>query len=278
MPHTDIVYTTDLDLAVGEMFDLVEETINAHDPGAGICKGRAWPCAEFRHTHVSIRVAVLPKPHRDQAFMDALLAELEAGLKRLIPASCYFSLGIEFSPTAYVTDVHVVAGEPFPPVAETASPMARGAAAVQAALDNAGVDCVVREMPASTRTARDAAAAIGCEVAQIAKSIVFEIFDSGEPLLVVASGVNRIDEQVIADHLGAAIAIASAEAVRRATGFAIGGVPPCGHPAPITTLVDRDLLSMDEIWAAAGTPHAVFRLTPPQLLRLTHGAVVKVTG
>ncbi len=275
MPHIDITYSADLELPTGEMFGFVEDTINTLDPGAGVCKSRAWPCADYRHSHVAISIALLPKPHRDQAFLGHLLGELETGLKRLIPVSCYFSLGIDFSPGAYVTDIHRVGDADFPVAAGALK--ARSAAAVQAALDAAGMDCVVREMPASTRTAREAAAAIGCDVSQIAKCIVFEVFDSGEPLLVVASGSNRIDEQVIADHIGDALAMASPETVRRATGFAIGGVPPCGHPAPITTLVDRDLVAMDEIWAAAGTPHAVFRLTPPQLLRLTRGNVVAVT-
>ncbi len=152
------------------------------------------------------------------------------------------------------------------------------ALAVQEALAAAGLELRVVELPASTRTAKEAAAAIGCSVAQIAKSIVFRARDSGTPVLVIASGVNRIDEAAISALIGEQISMAGPEFVRAATGFAIGGVPPCGHAGPITTFVDRDLLALDEIWAAAGTPHAVFRLTPAELVELTGGAVVSVEG
>lgn len=132
------------------------------------------------------------------------------------------------------------------------------------------------ELPASTRTAREAAAAIGCEVAQIAKSIVMRGLESDTPYLVVASGVNRIDEKAVESEVGEAVAMATAEFVRRATGYAIGGVPPVGHRQAITTLLDRDLLALDTLWAAAGTPHAVFRLTPAELRRLAGDRVVAI--
>ena len=126
-----------------------------------------------------------------------------------------------------------------------------------------------REFPEGTRTARDAAAAIGCEVGQIVKSLVF--LRGGEPVLVLCSGANTVDAQ----RLG--LDKADADVVRRATGFAIGGVPPYGFPAPLETLVDEDLLGYDEIWAAAGTPRSVFGLTPAQLVERTGGTVAGVS-
>lgn len=147
------------------------------------------------------------------------------------------------------------------------------AARVQEALAAQGVDLHVRQFPASTRTAAEAAAAIGCEVAQIAKSIVFRAVESGDPVLVVASGVNRIDEAKVAALIGQPIGCADAAFVREATGYAIGGVPPLGHARQPITVIDRDLLELGEVWAAAGTPNAVFELTPQQLVALTGGTV-----
>jgi prolyl-tRNA editing enzyme YbaK/EbsC (Cys-tRNA(Pro) deacylase) len=126
-----------------------------------------------------------------------------------------------------------------------------------------------REFPEGTRTAQDAAAAIGCEVGQIVKSLVF--LRDAEPVLVLCSGANTVD----ARRLG--LEKADADVVRRATGFAIGGVPPYGFPAPLETLVDVDLLGYDEIWAAAGTPRSVFPLTPAQLVERTGGTVAGVS-
>jgi prolyl-tRNA editing enzyme YbaK/EbsC (Cys-tRNA(Pro) deacylase) len=127
----------------------------------------------------------------------------------------------------------------------------------------------VREFPEGTRTAQDAAAAIGCAVGQIVKSLVFLRGD--EPVLVLCSGANTVD----AERLG--LVKADADLVRRATGCAIGGVPPYGHPAPLETLVDEDLLGYDELWAAAGTPRAVFPLTPAQLVERTRGTIARVS-
>ena len=126
-----------------------------------------------------------------------------------------------------------------------------------------------REFPAGTRTAQDAAAAIGCAVGQIVKSLVFVRGD--DPVLVLCSGANTVDAQ----RLG--LAKADADTVRRATGFVIGGVPPYGHTAPLETLVDEDLLAYDEVWAAAGTPRSVFPLTPAQLVEHSGGAVTRVS-
>jgi prolyl-tRNA editing enzyme YbaK/EbsC (Cys-tRNA(Pro) deacylase) len=145
---------------------------------------------------------------------------------------------------------------------------AASARKVQAAL---GPQYAVLEFDAGTRTAAHAAAAIGCTVAEIAKSLVFRAAPSGRAVLVIASGVNRVDERKVGDLVGENIVRADADFVRERTGFAIGGVPPVGHAAPLLTLIDESLSAFDAIWAAAGTPNAVFRLTPADLLRLTGG-------
>jgi len=147
---------------------------------------------------------------------------------------------------------------------------------VREALAARGFDFSVREFSDSTRTAAEAAAAIGCDVAQIAKSLAFRARDSEPPVLVIASGANRVDERAVAALIGEKIGRADAGFVRAATGFAIGGVPPLGHDTPPVTLIDRDLLALDEIWAAAGTPNAVFRLTPRDLVTLTGGQVAEI--
>ncbi len=134
----------------------------------------------------------------------------------------------------------------------------------------------VMEFDAGTRTAADAAAAIGCTVAQIGKSLIFRASESGRPVLVVASGTNRVDEQSVRRIVGERIGRADATFVREKTGFAIGGVPPVGHATAPIVLIDEDLLRFDEIWAAAGTPNAVFRLTPEQLVGLTGGRVARI--
>lgn len=152
----------------------------------------------------------------------------------------------------------------------------QSARAVQEDLAARGLQCQVIELPSSTRTAGEAAASIGCTVAQIAKSIVFKASESGRAVLVVASGVNRINEETIGSCLGESVEKATAEFVRESTGFAIGGVPPCGHGQSLITFVDRDLLSLDVLWAAAGTPNAVFRVQPEDLVALTGGQVVDV--
>ena len=145
---------------------------------------------------------------------------------------------------------------------------------VQAALDERGWETTVVELPESTRTAKLAAAAIGCSLGQIVKSLVFRAGDS--PVLVLASGVNRVDESVIACLVGTPITKASADFVREHTGYAIGGVPPVGHPAQLHTFVDRDLLQYEKIWSAAGTPRTVFGCEAQLLASL--GEVVCITG
>jgi prolyl-tRNA editing enzyme YbaK/EbsC (Cys-tRNA(Pro) deacylase) len=133
----------------------------------------------------------------------------------------------------------------------------------------------VLEFDASTRTAEAAAAAIGCTVAQIAKSLLFRA-QSGRPVLVVASGAHRVDEERIAALVGEPTARADADFVRETTGFSIGGVPPVGHRTAPVVLIDEALMTFGDIWAAAGTPNAVFRLSPADLIELTGGRVAAV--
>ena len=142
---------------------------------------------------------------------------------------------------------------------------------VRAALEAAGVEARIQEFRVSTRTAQDAADAIGTGVGQIVKSLVF--LSGDQPVLALVSGSNQLDPSKLASLTGAEIRKAGAETVRQATGYAIGGVPPLGFPAPIRTYIDRDLLRYDEIWAAAGTPKDVFRTTPTAMLRFTGGTV-----
>lgn len=144
---------------------------------------------------------------------------------------------------------------------------------VQAAL---GDGHQVLEFDRSVRTAAEAAATIGCQVAQIAKSIIFRAVNSGRPVLVIASGANRVDEHRVAEFLGEPIGRADANFVREATGFAIGGVPPVAHKSPPIVLIDDALSALTEIWAAAGTPHAVVKLTFDELVALTKGKVAAV--
>ena len=156
-------------------------------------------------------------------------------------------------------------------------PLKPSAQRVQDALTARGFTNQIVELDASTRTSAEAAAAVGCEVAQIAKSLIFRAQPSGKPVLVIASGVNRVDEKKLAALVGERIDRPDADYVRDRTGFAIGGVPPMGHPVRLQTYIDRDLLALGELWAAAGTPNAVFRLAPADLLRMTGGQAIKVT-
>ena len=148
---------------------------------------------------------------------------------------------------------------------------------IQDALAALGMTLQVVELPSSTRTAVEAAQAVGCQVGQIVKSLVFRAAQSDRPVLVVASGANRVNEALLGQALGEPIAKADADYVRLRTGFAIGGVPPLAHAEPLNIFIDQDLLQYAEIWAAAGTPHAVFCLTPAQLVAMTGGRVVKIT-
>ncbi|QGZ60396.1 YbaK/EbsC family protein [Paraburkholderia acidisoli] len=130
-------------------------------------------------------------------------------------------------------------------------------------------------LPETGKTSAEAAAGLGCEVAQIAKSILFRRRKDDVPVLVIASGANRVDENKVAERVGE-IGRADAKFVREKTGYAIGGVCPIGHAVTPVTLIDADLLALDSLWAAAGHPHAVFNLTPQELVALTGAPVVDV--
>ena len=145
---------------------------------------------------------------------------------------------------------------------------------VRAALLAAGHPDTVREFPAGTRTAADAAAAVGCTVAQIAKSIVFRT--EGRAVVVIASGANRVDAKKVAAALGVAVRRADADFVRDATGFAIGGVAPVGHLAPPLLVFDRDLMALHPIYAAAGSPSHVFESEAAELVRITGAPVADI--
>ena len=147
---------------------------------------------------------------------------------------------------------------------------------VRDALQALGFIFKVVELPASTRTARDAARAIGCQVQNIAKSLVFRGKQTDSPILVIASGKNRVDEAKLSRLAGEPVEKADADFVRRHTGFPIGGVPPIGHIENLETFIDEDLFQYEVIWAAAGTPHAVFELKPGDLLKMANGKVVAV--
>jgi len=147
---------------------------------------------------------------------------------------------------------------------------------VQEAAAALGLEIAVREMAESTRTAEEAAAACGVTVGQIVKSLVFAGAESGRPYLLLVSGSNRVNEAAVAKHLGEELKRPDGRTVRDLTGFAIGGIPPFGHATPLATYMDRDLLQYDVIWAAAGTPKAVFRTEPAALRDAASAVVIEV--
>ncbi len=156
--------------------------------------------------------------------------------------------------------------------------LSRASARVAEELGRLGATAEVREMPDSTRTAAEAAAALGCGVAQIVKSLVFRSVAGDEPVLVLVSGADRVDEARLAQVVGEEVEQATGKFVRARTGFAIGGVPPVGHTQPIATYLDRHLLDHALVWAAAGTPRAVFPISPADLVRITSARVVAVAA
>ena len=147
----------------------------------------------------------------------------------------------------------------------------KGPDRVRAALEAASVECTIRTLPDSTRTAVEAAAAVGCSVGEIAKSLVFRAGDRA--MVAIMSGDNRLDPTRLAAAIGEEVGRADAAFVRAATGFAIGGVPPLGHATPVDIFMDTDLFRFDEIWAAAGSPFSVFAIAPARL-RDASGATV----
>ncbi|MFZ0449770.1 MAG: YbaK/EbsC family protein [Desulfatiglandaceae bacterium] len=146
----------------------------------------------------------------------------------------------------------------------------------QGTLKALGFNNEVVELKETTRSARDAARAVGCRVEQIAKSIVFRGGRTNHSILVVASGPNRVNEKQISDIISEPLLKADADFVKERTGYAIGGVPPLGHAEAPVTFIDEDLLQYEEIWAAAGTPNAVFKLAPGDLQKMTDGRVISV--
>lgn len=155
-------------------------------------------------------------------------------------------------------------------------PLSTSAQRVQDALAARGLDCRIVEHEAPSRTSIEAASLLGCEVGQIAKSLVFRRGADGGAVLVVASGANRVDEAKVAAILGVAIGRADAAFVREATGYAIGGIPPLGHATVMPVLVDRDLLRYAVVYAAGGTPNALFPIPPDDLVRASGGTVADV--
>jgi Cys-tRNA(Pro) deacylase len=156
------------------------------------------------------------------------------------------------------------------------SQLHKNAQRVQESLNQFGLSLSVVELPGSTRSAQEAALAIGCWVSQIAKSLVFWGKNSNEPLLIITSGTNRVNEKAVGVLVGEPLEKADANKVQEYTGFPIGGVSPVGHKNPIRIYIDEDLMTFESIWAAAGTPHAVFELTPQDLLTMTGGKVIRV--
>jgi len=158
----------------------------------------------------------------------------------------------------------------------SAAPLSASAARVQQALTALGLDCRITEHVESARTSQEAADLLGCTVGQIAKSLIFRATVSGDAVLVVASGSNRVDEGKIGALLGEAIGRAKPDFVREVTGYAIGGIPPVGHARTIRTFVDEDLLLFDVVYAAGGTPNALFPIHPADLLRACGGHAADV--
>jgi prolyl-tRNA editing enzyme YbaK/EbsC (Cys-tRNA(Pro) deacylase) len=145
-------------------------------------------------------------------------------------------------------------------------------------LNRLGIESEVRVMPTSTRSAAEAAAAVGCDVSQIVKSLIFRSIESDKPILVLASGANRVDESRLAEIVGGPVERATAEFVRARTGYAIGGVPPIGHLNRTDSYLDEQLLSHQVVWAAAGSPRSIFSLTPADLVRVTEAKVVAIAA
>ncbi|NMC61276.1 MAG: YbaK/EbsC family protein [Candidatus Methanofastidiosa archaeon] len=147
---------------------------------------------------------------------------------------------------------------------------------VQTALNELGIELNVVQLAASTRSAQEAAAAVGCTLGQIAKSLVFKGETSQKPILIIVSGKNRVNEKVVEAMIKEKLQKADADFVVEQTGFSIGGVPPVGHKNPIPIYIDQDIMQYEEIWAAAGTPNAVFKLTPKILVEITKGKIISI--
>lgn len=147
---------------------------------------------------------------------------------------------------------------------------------IQNLIRELGYPYIVVEHTESTRTAQEAADRAGCELGQIVKSLIFRGRQSGKPILVLTSGANRVNEKRISEYAGEAIQRADADFVRAVTGYAIGGVPPIGHVEKMETYIDEDFLPYPTVWAAAGTPNAIFELQTPDLQQMTDGIITQV--
>jgi prolyl-tRNA editing enzyme YbaK/EbsC (Cys-tRNA(Pro) deacylase) len=146
----------------------------------------------------------------------------------------------------------------------------------QDVLSELGYNFIVIEFTESTRTAQEAADRVGCQLGQIVKSMIFKGQATNKAILVFTSGANRVDEKKVSQYAGEVITRADPDFVRIITGFAIGGVPPVGHAQPMETYIDKDLLLYSNVWAAAGTPNAVFELPSSDLVKIAHAKIVRV--
>lgn len=161
-------------------------------------------------------------------------------------------------------------------MSEIKTTLSKNAQTIQDFLAKQGLKCAVIELSASTHTANQAAAVIGCEVAQIVKSLLLRTKETNQPVLVLASGANRVNEKEIEKNIGEKIVKADANFTKEITGFSIGGVPPIGHKQTLKTFIDEDLLKFSELWAAAGTANAVFNIHSQNLLSLTGGTIIPI--
>ncbi len=159
---------------------------------------------------------------------------------------------------------------------DAARPLSASAQKVQDDLRARGFGNTVIELEVPVKTAAAAAEGVGAEVAQIVKSLVFRGTRTGDAVLVVASGANRVDTAKLAALLGEDVAMADPRSVRELTGFAIGGIPPVGHASPLPVYIDQHLTTLSDLWAAAGHPNSLFRLTPEELVRMTNGRVCEL--
>lgn len=155
--------------------------------------------------------------------------------------------------------------------------LSKAAQSVQDVLKSKNLECKVQELSSSTRTAQDAANSIGCDVAQIVKSLIFKTVDTHKPVLILVSGPNRVNETVVESYVGEKITKADAHFVHDVTGFAIGGIPPIGYKQKIEfVFIDQDFIKLESLWAAAGTPNAVFNLKTQDLLTMVHGKIINL--
>ncbi len=154
--------------------------------------------------------------------------------------------------------------------------LASSAKRVQNFLSANGYKCAVQQLPGSTRTAQEAAESVGCSLSQIAKSLIFKDKATRQPILIIASGSNRVDIKKVHHATGLQLGKADGNFVKETVGYAIGGIPPVGHTTPLRTILDRDLKKYQAIWAAAGTPYTMFRLHPDELAMMTGGEWIEL--